>query len=184
MIYDCLFRSSNPIWLNYGKKVLYANEVNLKLRDQIEYLWSIDGHDKLSRFGFQIYGAIDAYSRFMLWCYIGHSNRTAVSVNRQFLDTVSKLNCFPKLVRSDMGKETLLLCNSQLTLRRVQKPNLPFEKIYSYGTSTRNQRIESWWNLLANAQTDPWRAIFVGLEQRGYFDGGAIDQSCLQYIYM
>ena len=24
---------------------------------------SIDGHDKLSRFGFEMYGAIDAYSR-------------------------------------------------------------------------------------------------------------------------
>ena len=29
-------------------------------------VWSIDGHDKLSRLGFQIYGAIDAYSRYMV----------------------------------------------------------------------------------------------------------------------
>ena len=43
---------------------------------------SIDGHDKLSRFGFEIYGAIDAYSRYVVWCYVGILNRTAVSVNK------------------------------------------------------------------------------------------------------
>ena len=46
---------------------------------------SIDGHDKLSRFGYEIYGAIDAYSRYIVWCYIGISNCTAVSVNKQYL---------------------------------------------------------------------------------------------------
>ena len=43
---------------------------------------SIDGHDKLSQFGFEIYGAINAYSRYIVWCYIGISNRTAASVNK------------------------------------------------------------------------------------------------------
>jgi len=41
-------------------------------------LLSIDGHDKLSGFGFVIYGAIDAYSRYIIWCYVRISNRTAV----------------------------------------------------------------------------------------------------------
>lgn len=147
-------------------------------------VWSIDGHDKLSRFGFQIYAAIDAYSRYIIWCYIGHSNRTAVSVNKQFLETVRIRNIFPKLIRSDKGGETTLLCNSQLALRRAGKPDLQLSKAYSYGTSTKNQRIESWWNLLANAQTDTWRNMFTDLEQSGYFDGGAIDVICLQYVYM
>jgi len=147
-------------------------------------VWSIDGHDKLSRFGFQIYASIDAYSRYIVWCYIGHSNRTAISVNKQFLETVKALNMFPKLIRSDKGGETTLLCNSQLALRRAENPDLPLVKAYSYGTSTKNQRIESWWNLLANAQTDTWRNLFTDLEKSGYFDGGEIDIICLQYIYM
>ena len=46
---------------------------------------SFDGHDKLSRFEFEIYEAIDAYSRYIVWCYIGIYNRTAVSVNKQYL---------------------------------------------------------------------------------------------------
>jgi transposase InsO family protein len=147
-------------------------------------VWSVDGHDKLARFGFEIYAAIDAYSRFILWCYTGHSNRTAVSVDKQFLETVRATGKFPKVIRSDMGSETSLLCNSQLTLRRAEKPGLLFRKAYSFGTSTKNQRIEHWWNLLADGQTQTWRSIFGGLENDGYFDGGDIDKTALQFIYM
>ncbi|PWW78066.1 hypothetical protein C7212DRAFT_61139, partial [Tuber magnatum] len=147
-------------------------------------VWSIDGHDKLSRFGFQIYAAIDAYSRYIIWFFIGHSNRTAVSVNKQFLQTVQELNIVPKLIWSDKGTETTLLCNSQLSLRRATNFELPLHKAYSYGTLTKNQRIESWWNLLANAQTDTWRNMFTDLENKGLFDGGDIDIISLQYIYM
>jgi transposase InsO family protein len=147
-------------------------------------VWSVDGHDKLSRFGFEIYAAIDAYSRFILWCYTGHSNRTAVSVDKQFLETVRITGKYPKVIRSDMGSETSLLCNSQLVLRRAEKPSLPFRKAYSFGTSTKNQRIEHWWNLLADGQTQTWRSLFEGLENDGYFDGGDIDKTALQFIYM
>jgi hypothetical protein len=147
-------------------------------------VWSVDGHDKLSRFGFEIYAAIDAYSRYIIWCFVGHSNRTAVSVNKQFLLTAKRTRTIPKLIRSDMGTETSLLCNSQLILRRQLKPGLEFRKAYSFGKSTKNQRIESWWNLLGNAQTDPYRELFQALENEGYFDGGDIDILCLQFIYM
>ena len=64
---------------------------------------SIDGHDKLSRFGFEIYGAIDAYSRFIVWCYVGISNRTAISVNKQYLRLIRSTLCIPKMIRSDKG---------------------------------------------------------------------------------
>lgn len=64
---------------------------------------SIDGHDKLSRFGFEIYGAIDAYSRYIVWCYVCISNRTAVSVNKQDLRLLRTTLQMPKLIRSDNG---------------------------------------------------------------------------------
>lgn len=123
-------------------------------------VWSIDGHDKLSRFGFQIYGTIDAYSCYMVWCFVSHSNRTEVSVNKQFLKVVHSHNTIPQLVRSDKGTETILPCNSQLVLHLAIHPTIFIRKVYSYVTSMKNQRIESWWNLLANAQTDTWREIF------------------------
>jgi len=39
------------------------------------HLWSINGHDKLTRFGIKIYRMIDAYSRFVLDCYVSIRTR-------------------------------------------------------------------------------------------------------------
>ena len=71
-------------------------------------VFSIDGHDKLSRFGFEIYGAIDAYSRDIVWCYVGISNRTVVSVNKQYLRLIRHTLDMPKLICSDKGKYNIM----------------------------------------------------------------------------
>ena len=78
----------------------------------------------------------------------------------------------------------MLLAESHLTLRRANRPELPFTKAYSYGKSTKNQRIEAWWNILTEAQTQEWKIYFAKLEAEGYFDGGETDKSCLQFLYM
>jgi hypothetical protein len=80
------------------------------------HVWSIDGHDKLSRFGFEIYECIDAYSWYIIWCYVGHSNLTQMSVSKQYLETVCTMGNFPKLICSDMGRELALLCALHLSL--------------------------------------------------------------------
>jgi hypothetical protein len=38
------------------------------------WLWCLDGYDKLVRFGFEVYGCIDAYSRKITWFFVGSSN--------------------------------------------------------------------------------------------------------------
>ncbi|RPB03860.1 hypothetical protein L873DRAFT_1786820 [Choiromyces venosus 120613-1] len=127
---------------------------------------SIDGHDKLSRFGFEIYGAIDAYSRYIAWCYVEISNRTAV------------------LIQSDKGTEMVLLAASHVTLRCANHPSLKFSEIYCFGKSIKNQHIEAWWNLLTEGQTQEWKVYFAELENEGLFVGSDLDKSCLQFIYM
>ena len=52
------------------------------------FLWSIDGCLKLAPYEINIYAGIDAYSRYIIWVYVGISSRTAVSVLHQFLDTL------------------------------------------------------------------------------------------------
>lgn len=34
-------------------------------------VWSVDGYEKLANWGIQIYAAIDAYSRYIIWFYVG-----------------------------------------------------------------------------------------------------------------
>ena len=61
-----------------------------------DWLWRLDGHDKLARFGIEIYGCVDAYSRKIIWFYVGSSNRTQVSVLRQYLYTVKARPWYPQ----------------------------------------------------------------------------------------
>ena len=82
------------------------------------------------------------------------------------------------------GTETVLLARSHVLLQRENKHDLLFHKAYSYGKSTKNQWIEAWWNLLTEGQTQEWKVCFAELEEQGLFDGGDMDKSCLQYIYM
>jgi hypothetical protein len=70
-----------------------TNDLNRKRREYIvlgpNFIWSIDGHDKLAHWGFQIYGCIDAYLRNIIWMYVGTSNHTTQSVLRQYLNVCS-----------------------------------------------------------------------------------------------
>ena len=54
-------------------------------------VWSADGHDKLVDFGFQIYGLIDSYSRFVLNAFFGITNRCQVAVMKYFLFCVGMM---------------------------------------------------------------------------------------------
>ena len=53
------------------------------------YTWSVDGYAKLAVYGFEVYAAVDAYSRYIPWFFIGHSAFTALGVVLQFLTVVA-----------------------------------------------------------------------------------------------
>lgn len=52
---------------------------------------------KLSLYGIEIYAAIDGYSRYILWVYIGISTRTAISVYKQYINVVSTFRYLPQV---------------------------------------------------------------------------------------
>lgn len=112
------------------------------------FIWLVDGYLKLVNYGIEIYAAIDAYSRYIIWCYVGISARTSVSVCRQYLDTVTSLGYIPQAIRSDRGTETIMCANAHyqlcLNIEDNARTNIRFEDCYFYGTSTSNQRIEAW----------------------------------------
>jgi hypothetical protein len=74
-----------------------------------DWQWAIDQHDKLSKWGFEIYAAIDAYSRKVIWVYVGISNRTGYSVLGQFLKVLREKGYHPRIVTSDKGGEVPFL---------------------------------------------------------------------------
>uniref|UniRef100_A0A093UTS1 Uncharacterized protein n=1 Tax=Talaromyces marneffei PM1 TaxID=1077442 RepID=A0A093UTS1_TALMA len=133
------------------------------------YVWSIDGHDKLAHWGFQIYASIDGYSRYITWIYVGISNRAAFSILRQFLDTLHSTNKQPRFIRSDKGSETIYLAAAHYALCRKHKENSQISDCYWYGTSTSNQRIEAWWSQLTKSLLFTWRDYFQTLSQHRLF---------------
>jgi hypothetical protein len=66
---------------------------------------------KLAPYGMEIYAAINAYSRYVIWIYVGISEMTAVSVLRQYLNTVTAIEYHPQVVRSDHKSETVLIAD-------------------------------------------------------------------------
>ena len=50
------------------------------------YVWHVDGYDKLKPYGFCIHGAIDGYSRRILWLEVLNSNNSSGVIAKYYLD--------------------------------------------------------------------------------------------------
>ena len=72
--------------------------------------WHIDGYDKLKPYGFAIHGAIDGYSRGILWRYVSASNNNPSNIAFYFLQTITELKKVPQVVRGDRGSENVIAC--------------------------------------------------------------------------
>jgi len=120
-------------------------------------MWCIDGHMKLQQYGIEIYGSIDAYSRYIPWIYVGTSAATAISVAKMYLTAVDLLRLQPQYLRADRGTETGLIMNAHWQLHQHRDSTIPANQTFFYGTSTANVRIESWWGQLSKGQTNKWR---------------------------
>jgi hypothetical protein len=76
----------------------------------------VDGYCKLEFFGIEIYAGIDAYSRYIVWFYVGVSARTARNVFAQYVKVLSEYGFMPLALRSDYGVETTLLAGTHYYL--------------------------------------------------------------------
>ena len=65
------------------------------------------GYDKLKGFGFPIHGAIDGYSRKILW----------LKVARYYVDCIKEFNGCPVLLRTGCGTENGIMAASQCFFR-------------------------------------------------------------------
>ena len=106
-------------------------------------IWHIDGYDKLKPYGFCIHGAIDGYSRRILWLEVGSTNNDPMVTVQYYIDCVRQLGSFPRVVRGDCGAENIHIAAVQRFLRRNCQDNLAREKSFLYGKSVANQRIEA-----------------------------------------
>jgi hypothetical protein len=154
----------------------------------------LDGHDKLATWGFQIYAGIDAYSRRVLWIYVGNANRSSFSVLKQYLQAVVTVGYCPRFIRTDKGGETILAAAAHHTLYlealaagQVEPDGTNQEVLDScwiWGPSWRNVRIERLWRSLGDAVTHRWADLFRFIQRSRFFrDNLLADSVVILYIF-
>jgi hypothetical protein len=114
------------------------------------FVWSMDGHDKLKPFGICIYGAIDAWSRKVLKLHVATNNNDPRRIGVQFLRTVEEMGVCPQKVTTDKGSETGDIATFQITFLHLIA-GLDWEEAegrHRFTTSQHNQRIEQLWGQL------------------------------------
>lgn len=149
------------------------------------FVWHLDGYDKLKPFGFCIHGAIDGFSRRIMWLEVGHTNNNPRTIASYFSDCIKQVGGVPWRCRSDAGTENVHVAAMQRFFRRNANDEFSGEKSFQYGRSTSNQRIESWWAYLKKSETSWWINYFKDLRDQGlYNDSDPIHVECLKFCYM
>lgn len=148
------------------------------------FVWHVDGYDKLKPFGFAIHGAIDGFSRRILWLEVGPSNNNPQIIARYFLDTVKQIGGCPKVCRCDLGTENTNIEELQVLFHALSGHEIR-NNCFIYGKSTSNQRIEAWWSILRRQAADWWINFFKDLRECNLFnDADLLHVECIRYCFM
>ncbi|CAL9702157.1 unnamed protein product [Knipowitschia caucasica] len=107
------------------------------------FVWHIDSYDKLKPYGICINGCIDGFSRNIIWLRAAFTNSNPKVIGGYFVEAVERRGGCPRLVRTDMGTENVVVRDIQRYLRRNYMDDRAAESSYITGASTANQRIES-----------------------------------------
>ncbi|MED6239288.1 hypothetical protein ATANTOWER_004438 [Ataeniobius toweri] len=111
-----------------------------------QYVWHIDGYDKIKPFGIAISGCIDGFSRKMLWLEAHKTNNDPKIIGGYFMDAVIAAGGCPARAKLALGTENGHIAELQRCLHFSE--NQAQRDTVSFGPSTGNQRIERWWLVL------------------------------------
>lgn len=110
------------------------------------YIWHVDGYDKLKPFGLALSGCIDGFSRRIMWLACGATNNNPSVIAYNYINCAKNVGVIPMRLRTDFGTENGTMAAIQCTLRHEHTDYYAGSSSHSYGSSTGNQRIESWWS--------------------------------------
>lgn len=132
------------------------------------HILHIDGYDKLSSFGFYIHGAIDGWSRKVIWLDVGGTNKDPKVIGSYFLDFVESVGGTSKILRMDNGTENGMLADIQSFL--MESVNWQHYPSYIFGRSVANQRIEKFWQFCYHEFAVFWIDLFKDMEICGVYN--------------
>ena len=122
-------------------------------------MWHIDSHHKLIRWRLVIHGAIDGYSRKILYLKCANNNKASTVVT-YFSHAVSLFD-LPNKVRSDKGGENVDVWRFMLHYKDME-PSCVIT-----GSSTHNERIERLWRDVFRCVGQIFYSLLYNLESDG-----------------
>ncbi|KAK6176101.1 hypothetical protein SNE40_014450 [Patella caerulea] len=144
----------------------------------------IDGYDKSKPYGIAIHGAIDGFSRKILWLKAGPSNNNPQYIARFYLNFVKETKRIPRCVRLDDGTENGIVKDLQTAFVLSQQDSTDMPP-FLRGRSTGNQRIERFWGSLRQTVCEFWRNYFREIRSSGELDQlNPIDIQCIRLCFL
>ena len=133
------------------------------------HTWHIDGFDKLKPFGFSVHGAIDGFSRRLMWLEVSSTNNDPSVIAGYYLNCLKSTKTVPRVIRADLGTENVTVEILQYYFRLSHDDEMAGLKSFQYGKSTSNQRIEAWWGMFKRLGAGWWISFFKDLRDSGVF---------------
>lgn len=113
-----------------------------------------------------------------MWLRASHTNHKPGVIAAYFVQCAEQFGGYPYRVRTDCGTENV-------TLAAIQSFMTTRTSGHIYGTSPRNQRIESWWSFFRRNRSQWWLELFETLEEMGAFAPGSVAETeCMRYCFM
>ncbi|KAF8329718.1 uncharacterized protein EI90DRAFT_3061677 [Cantharellus anzutake] len=134
--------------------------------------WSGDGHDKLKKIGFSIYGIRDVATGKWLKLKLLPDNRLKEAIAYVYLELIEEIGGMPVQSTTDHGSETTLMCAYAHALREFFYPELDGNEIpvHRFTSSTRNIVIERGWLRLREEFGDNMVLVFRQGEEEGIYN--------------
>ena len=148
------------------------------------FLWHVDGWDKLAPFGFFVHGAVDGFSRRILWLEVGSTNKNPRVIASNYLNAILQLGGVPRRMRCDRGTENTIIGTLQQFFRWHDDDHFSGSGSFIEGKSTGNQRIEAWWSKFRKGGGGWWINFFKDLRDCGLYHDDYLVTECLRFFFL
>lgn len=118
-----------------------------------------------------------------MWLRSGSSNNDPGIIAFNYLQCVSEYG-LPARLRTDCGTEDGTMVAIHCALRAQHTDDFAGALSHMYGTSTANQRIDSWWSFFRKQRTQFWIDLFSDLRETHLFNGSHEHTCLLRFVFL